>query len=139
MLAGLLYGLSGLGAKGLSNLISQFGWPGWIPHAFSSPFLYLFFVSWALGLGVFQAGIQRSRVGVVGSLSTVVASAFVVGIGMVVFGEHLPSDVTLRVLRVLGFAGILIGSGLVGWSGSEVVTTPPVVAAVDVESSGTGG
>src|SRR5581483_4211899 len=139
-LAGLLYGLSGLGAKGLSNLISQYGWFGSISHAFESPYLYLFLVSWAVGLGIFQAGIQRSRVGVVGSLSTIVASAFVVGIGMVVFEEHLPSNVALRVLRIVGFAGILIGSGLVGWGGTEAITTTPVVAAVDVESSsGTGG
>ena len=89
--------------------------PGWIPHAVKSPYLYLFLGCWGLGLGVFQVGIQRCRVGVVASLNSVVASAFVVATGLVIFGEHLPADPTLRLLRLVGFAGILIGSGLVGW------------------------
>ena len=52
---------------------------------------------WALGIAVFQIGIQRCRVGVVPSLNSVVASAFVVAAGMVIFEEHLPADPLLRV------------------------------------------
>ncbi len=131
--AGLLYGVSGLGAKGLSTLIAQYGVLGSLLHSLRSPFLYLFLGSWALGLAVFQAGIQRCRVGVVGSLAGVVASAFVVATGMVAFGEHLPSDPALRVLRVVGFAGILLGSALVGWRGSLLSPTQQVVVSAEVD------
>jgi drug/metabolite transporter (DMT)-like permease len=128
-MAGVLYGLSGLGAKGISTLITEYGWPDFIPHVITSPFLYFFFGCWALALGVFQYGLQRCRVGVVGSLSSIVSSAFVVAVGMPVFGEHLPASEPLRLLRILGLMGILAGSALVGWGGnaSPVVTAAPVV------------
>jgi hypothetical protein len=130
--AGLLYGLSGLGAKGLSTLIANYGWSGFIPHALRSPFLYLFFGCWALALAVFQSGIQRCRVGVVGSLSSIAASAFVIAVGMPVFGEHLPASPTLLLLRVVGLLGILVGSALVGWGGSSTAAdaTLPVTVGM---------
>jgi len=132
--AGLLYGLSGLGAKGLSTLISRHGVSGFLPYALRSPFLYLFFGCWAMALAVFQFGIQRCRVGVVGSLSTIVASAFVIAVGMPVFGEHLPTDPFLSLLRIVGLLGILLGSGLVGWGGTMPVSDtalPVTVGSVD--------
>lgn len=133
-MAGLLYGLSGVGAKGLSTLVALDGWPAWIPHAVKSPYLYLFLGCWALGIGVFQIGIQRCRVGVVASLNSVVASAFVVAAGMAIFEEHLPADPVLRVLRLVGFVGILVGSALVGWGNAE--TSLPAAAAVPVREAG---
>jgi drug/metabolite transporter (DMT)-like permease len=128
--AGLLYGLSGVGAKGLATLIAQYGWPGWFRHGIASPYLYLFLGCWALGLGVFQAGIQRSRVGVVGSLSTVVSSTYVVVMGMIIFHEHFPADAPMRALRIAGLLGVLTGSVLVGWGGStsNAVESRPVPA-----------
>ena len=132
--AGLLYGLSGVGAKGISTFVAIDGWPGWIPHAVASPYLYLFLGCWALGLGVFQVGIQRCRVGVVASLNSVVASAFVVATGLVIFGEHLPADPILRLLRLVGFAGILVGSALVGWGNAD--TSLPAASAVPAREAG---
>jgi drug/metabolite transporter (DMT)-like permease len=128
--AGLLYGLSGVGAKGISTLVAINGWPGWIPQSLASPYLYLFLGCWALGLCVFQVGIQRSRVGIVASLNSAVASAFVVAAGMIIFGEHLPAEPVLRLLRLVGFAGILVGSALVGWGNAD--TSLPVEAALAV-------
>jgi hypothetical protein len=132
VIAGLLYGLSGLGAKGLSTLITRHGWIGAVSPALRTPFPYLFLTCWALGLVVFQAGIQRCRVGVVGSLSTVASSAFVVAAGMIVFGEHFPPSLGSRLLRLVGFGGILIGSALVGWTKAEVAAAEPVAIPVKV-------
>jgi drug/metabolite transporter (DMT)-like permease len=131
--AGLLYGMSGVGAKGLSTLVATDGWPAWIPYAVKSPYLYLFLGCWALGIAVFQIGIQRCRVGVVASLNSVVASAFVVAAGMAIFEEHLPADPVLRAFRLVGFVGILVGSALVGWGGAE--TSLPAEVAVPVREA----
>jgi multidrug transporter EmrE-like cation transporter len=128
--AGLLYGLSGLGAKGLSTLIARDGWRGTFEHMFTMPFPYVFLGCWTLGLVVFQLGIQRCRVGVVGPLSSMVGSVFMVAVGTPVFGERLPSDPALLVLRLAGFAGILLGSALVGWGGHAATLEPPAAMSV---------
>lgn len=118
--SGLLYGLAGLGEKGLSVLIARRGWLGMMDHMFATPFPYVLISSWLLGLVVFQLGIQRCRVGVVAPLSAMVASVYLVAVGTPVFGEQLPREIAELVFRLVGFAGIVIGSAIVGWGGTRI-------------------
>lgn len=130
--AGLLYGLSGIGAKGISTLVERHGVLGMLRGALATPFPYVFAGGWVLGLAVFQAGIQRGRVGVVGPLSSMVGSVFVVAVGTPVFGEHLPDRSYTLVLRLAGYAGIVAGSGIVAWGGAGTTVEP--AAAMSVRS-----
>jgi drug/metabolite transporter (DMT)-like permease len=119
--SGLLYGVAALQVKGASVLLSHQGVLGTVRHLFASPYPYLFAVSSVLGLLTFQTGLQRCRVGVVAPISNIVASIYVVAVGMVVFDESLPSHTVLTVLRILGFVLVLAG----GW----VFATGPASAA----------
>ena len=126
--AGLLYGLSGLGAKGVATLVVRHD----LHLLAATPYVYVFVGAWATGLVVFQNGLQRGRVGVIGPVSSMVGSAFVVAVGTPVFGEHLPASVLLLGLRLAGFAGILIGSTLVAWGlPAAIPPDPPPTVAVD--------
>jgi multidrug transporter EmrE-like cation transporter len=107
--SGLLYGAAALGMKGASTLITRYGVVASVPHVFDSVYPYLTVVGMILALLVFQIGLQRSRIAVMGSVSSVVASTYLVAVGMVVFGEHLPTGAVL-ILRLVGFAGVLIGT-----------------------------
>jgi multidrug transporter EmrE-like cation transporter len=119
--AGLLYGAAALGTKGASTLVARDGLVGAVPHVFASPYPYVFLVFCGLGTLVFQTGLQRGRIAVIGPLTNVVASAYLVAVGMAVFGEHLPGDPTVLTLRIAGFAGVLVGSCLLASGGVGVV------------------
>ncbi|HUZ09430.1 MAG TPA: DMT family transporter [Acidimicrobiales bacterium] len=108
--SGLLYGLAALGTKGASTLIGRFGVVHGVPLIFSSIYPYLFAVFSVAGLVVYQTGLQRSRISVVGSMSDVIAGTYMVAVGTVVFGEPLPTDPVTLTLRLAGFAGVLVGS-----------------------------
>lgn len=108
--SGLFYGVAALGTKGASTLLARDGLLGSIPHLFVSPYPYLFGAASVLGLVSFQTGLQRCRIGVVAPLSSVVSSTYVVAVGMVLFGEHLPGDPVHAALRLTGFAGVLGGT-----------------------------
>jgi len=114
--SGLFYGLTGIASKAIStelhgpSLISEIG------SVFSSAYPYLFAVGWILAVVSFQAGIQSSRVGVVGPLSGAISAAYTVGAGTPLFGEHLPTSASGVTFRVLGFVGIVLGSMVFGAS-----------------------
>jgi len=108
--SGLLYGVAALGMKGASTLVTRFGLIASVPHVLDSVYPYLTVVGMILALLVFQIGLQRSRIAVMGSVSSVVASTYLVAVGMLVFGEHLPTARAVLVLRLVGFAGVLIGT-----------------------------
>jgi drug/metabolite transporter (DMT)-like permease len=116
--AGLFYGLSGLGAKGISAIVTGRGLEHGFRMLLSTAFPYVFVLGWVFGLAVFQFGIQRSRVAIVGPLSTMVGSVFVVAAGTPIFGERLPSEPGLFILRLTGFA-LLVTGGLLAMRGSE--------------------
>jgi hypothetical protein len=59
-----------------------------------------------------------------------VGSVFIVAVGTPLFGERLPSDPALLVLRLAGFAGILLGSALIGWGGHAATLEPPASMSV---------
>jgi multidrug transporter EmrE-like cation transporter len=111
--AGLLYGAAALGTKGASTLVDHYGVVAGIPHILTSLFPYIFIVCSVLGMLMYQTGLQRYRISVVGSMTDVVCSTYLVIVGSIVFGEHLPSDPVTLTLRLAGFVGVLVGSILV--------------------------
>ncbi|MCU1490069.1 MAG: hypothetical protein JWM85_1474 [Acidimicrobiaceae bacterium] len=130
--AGLLYGVASLQTKSASVLLASHGIIRGIPSVVASPYPYLFVVASILGLLVFQTGLQRSRVAMIGPLTNIIASVYIVAVGMVVFNEPLPSSTALTVLRLLGFALVLAGS----WMFGATSPGPALVgeaAAVDLE------
>jgi multidrug transporter EmrE-like cation transporter len=108
--SGLLYGVATLQTKAVSVLIQRHGDLGAIPVILSSPYPYVFIVASILGLLTFQTGLQRCRIAVVGPVTNIVASIFVVAVGMAIFGEALPRNPLLTFMRILGFALVLVGS-----------------------------
>jgi multidrug transporter EmrE-like cation transporter len=131
--AGLLYGAAALGTKGASTLVDHYGVIASIPHIVVSLFPYIFVVCSVMGMLIYQTGLQRYRISVVGSMSDVVCSTYLVIVGAIVFGEHLPSDPVTLTLRLTGFVSVLVGSILVAFgsntSGKEYDDTMMVTEA----------
>jgi hypothetical protein len=126
--SGLFYGLGGLAAKGISTLLVHDQWSSSLKDILVSPYPYIFAVAWVLGLATFQSGIQKGRVGVVGPVSGAICAVYVVAVGTPVFGEHLPTSSAALVLRLGGFAGIVLGSMLLAWGDADtavIVTGAP--------------
>jgi len=110
--SGLLYGVAALQTKSVAVLLNHHGVVHGAGRAFTTAYPYVFVVASLLGLIVFQRGLQRSRISVLVPLTNVVASVYVVVVGMVVFDEPLPSNDVLATLRLSGFALALIGNWL---------------------------
>ncbi|MGH9302418.1 MAG: hypothetical protein ACRD0E_11110, partial [Acidimicrobiales bacterium] len=107
--AGLVYGVASLATKAVSAQVERHGLIGAIPHVLGSPYLYVLGVASAGGLVLFQTGLQRCQASVVVPVSNVISSAYVVAVGSVLFGEHLPGSHWRVALRLVGFAGVLAG------------------------------
>jgi drug/metabolite transporter (DMT)-like permease len=108
--SGLFYGVAALQAKGAAVLLQRHGLIAGVPHVLESPYPYVFLVTSIVGLLIFQSGLQRSRVAVIGPFSSIVASVYVVVVGMLIFHETLPHDGVHTFFRALGFALALGGS-----------------------------
>lgn len=119
--SGLFYGISGIATKGIATIIRHRGLAASGPPILSSAYPYIFIVSAAAALITFQVGIQRGRLGIVAPLSNVLASAYVVVVGMLVFDERLPASTAPFVLRVGGIIGMLVGTAIVA-SGTDSET-----------------
>jgi hypothetical protein len=107
--SGVFYGVAALQAKGAATLLQSHGLLAGVPRVFESPYPYLFVVTSVLGLLIFQSGLQRSRISVVGPISSVVASIYVVVVGTFVFHASSPHDVSDTVVRALAFVLALGG------------------------------
>lgn len=125
--AGLLYGAASLGTKGASTLVVREGVWHSIPSILGSEYPYVFVVFSTFGMLLYQTGLQRSRISVVGTISDVVCSTYLVGVGMLVFGESLPQDPITLALRLGGFAGVLAGTVLVATGGTTTSDTMPPI------------
>jgi drug/metabolite transporter (DMT)-like permease len=126
--AGLLYGAAALGTKGASTLVVRHGVAASVPFILTSVYPYVFLFFSILGMLIYQTGLQRFRISVVGSMSDVVSSTYLVAVGMVVFDEPLPRDRTTLVLRLVGFAGVLLGSVFVAVGGrKDTLETVPQI------------
>lgn len=110
--SGLLYGVATLGLKALSGLLARSGGGGshLIVVIVSSPYPYLTFGCSAIGMLIFQTGLQRCRVSIVGPVSNITGSVFFIVAGSWLFGERLPANPLTLTLRLAGIAiaGIVV-------------------------------
>ncbi|HVB42366.1 MAG TPA: DMT family transporter [Streptosporangiaceae bacterium] len=108
--SGLLYGVATLGIKALSAVLANhYSWLETIAAVAVSPYAYLTVGCSAAGFMVFQTGLQRCRVAIVGPVSNVTGSVFFMISGTWLFGERLPADPVLLGLRVAG----IVAAGMV--------------------------
>lgn len=107
--AGVVYGVVGLVTKGLSATIDYSSPYAIVWSAVTSPYLYLVGALTAVGMLVFQTGLQSCRASVFVPVSSVVSTLFTITAGTVLFGERLPADLAHLTLRVLGLLVIIAG------------------------------
>lgn len=127
--SGLLYATASLQMKSSGVLLERHGVLDGALRVVASPYPYIFVVMSILGLLTFQTGLQRCRVAVVGPITNIVASIYIVAVGMAVFDESFPHDVWLTALRILGFALVLAGS----WVFTTGPATPPQLGHLSVD------
>ena len=126
MASGLVYGVASLATKAVSAQLEKGGIFHALPHVLASPYVYLLGVSSAGGLVLFQTALQRCHASVVVPVSNVISSAYVVAVGTVLFGDHLPETGWRVALRLVGFAGVLAGMALLAGARSVADTYPPL-------------
>jgi len=117
--SGLFYGIVGLSSKGLSTILKNHSTANVVYALFINPYLYVMLASWFLALLIFQKGLQSGRVCVIGPLSGAVTAIYVTAFGTPLFGENFPKGSIALILRILGFVGILLGSGVLAVGGSQ--------------------
>lgn len=105
---GLIYGVSGLAIKAVAAIVEKHGLWLSIPHVLASGYLYAFVGASGFGLLLFQTALQRCSASVVVPVSNVVSSTYVVAVGTVIFGEHLPGSGWKLALRAIGFVGVFL-------------------------------
>ncbi len=110
--SGLLYGVATLALKALSGDI--FHHSGRVTDlvlaVLTSPYPYLTVACSAVALLIFQTGLQRCRVSIVGPVSNIAGSVFFLVAGTWLFGERLPANPAEVALRLGGIlaAGIAV-------------------------------
>lgn len=109
--AGLFYGVATLAIKAMAGSLSQHAGrdASLLIAIAASPYPYIVVACSALGMLIFQTGLQRCRVSIVGPVSNITGSVFFIVAGTWLFGERLPADPVRLALRL---AGILL-AGLV--------------------------
>jgi multidrug transporter EmrE-like cation transporter len=102
--SGLLYGVATLAIKAMSGMIAQHAKldAGLVLAVAASPFPYVTIGCSALGMLIFQTGLQRCRVSIVGPVSNITGSVFFLVLGTWLFGERLPADPAKLALRLAG-------------------------------------
>lgn len=115
--SGLLYGVATLALKALSGDIFHHSAPlaaggatDLVLAVLTSPYPYLTFACSAVALLIFQTGLQRCRVSIVGPVSNITGSVFFLVTGTWLFGERLPASPAGLALRLGGIlaAGIAV-------------------------------
>ena len=129
--SGLLYGVATLAIKAMSGTLAQHGRvdASLLLAIAASPYPYVTVGCSALGMLVFQTGLQRCRVSIVGPVSNITGSVFFLVAGTWLFGERLPADPPRLALRLAGIA--LAGAVVVVLS-----RRPPTQEAEDVAAAG---
>ncbi|HEX9623342.1 MAG TPA: DMT family transporter [Streptosporangiaceae bacterium] len=124
--AGLLYGVATLAIKALSGTIySHSGHVVALCLAvLSSPYPYLTVACSAVGLLIFQTGLQRCRVAIVGPVSNITGSIFFMIAGTWLFREGLPTDPVDLLLRLGGI--VVAGVAVVILSRQPTTETGPL-------------
>lgn len=110
--SGLLYGVATLAIKAMSGTLAQHGRvdAGLLLAVAASPYPYITVGCSALGMLIFQTGLQRCRVSIVGPVSNITGSVFFLVAGTWLFGERLPADPPRLALRLAGIvlAGVVV-------------------------------
>jgi drug/metabolite transporter (DMT)-like permease len=132
--AGLLYGVATLAIKALSGAIFHHaaGLGGLVVAVLTSPYPYLTVACSGVALLIFQTGLQRCRVAIVGPVSNITGSIFFMVAGTWLFGERLPSSPVELALRLGGIllagAAVVVlsrqASGAAGPAGSAGASAP---------------
>ena len=152
--AGLLYGVATLALKALSGALFHLhgGLTGLLLAILRSPYPYLTVACSAVALLIFQTGLQRCRVSIVGPVSNITGSVFFLIAGTWLFGERLPADPGALALRLggilaAGFAVVVLsrqpsgtdrlpGAARDGSTRHRVATAAGVDAAEDATAAG---
>lgn len=102
--SGLLYGVATLAIKGLSGVVAHHAAvsAGLVLAVAGSPYPYVTVGCSAVGMLIFQTGLQRCRVSIVGPVSNITGSVFFIAAGTWLFGERLPADPAMLILRLAG-------------------------------------
>lgn len=110
--SGLLYGVATLALKALSGDIFHHSArvTDVVLAVLTSPYPYLTVVCSAVALLIFQTGLQRCRVSIVGPVSNITGSVFFLIAGTWLFGERLPTNPLGLALRLGGIlaAGVAV-------------------------------
>jgi drug/metabolite transporter (DMT)-like permease len=111
--AGLLYGVATLAIKALSGAIFHHGGGlgGLVTAVLTSPYPYLTVGCSGVALLIFQTGLQRCRVAIVGPVSNITGSIFFMIAGTWLFDERLPASPVGLTLRLGGI--LLAGAAVV--------------------------
>ncbi|WP_210574074.1 hypothetical protein [Streptomyces sp. GESEQ-4] len=104
---GVLYGVSSLAIKGVSNYLTDLTASG-IGEALldllRSPYPYLLLFTGAFGLVMSQAALQRCRASLIVPVCTTVTCLYTAVLGTLSFGEALPQEPLRLALRLAGTA-----------------------------------
>jgi drug/metabolite transporter (DMT)-like permease len=110
--SGLLYGVATLALKALSGDIFHHSArvTDLARVVLTSPYPYLTVACSAVALLIFQTGLQRCRVSIVGPVSNITGSVFFLIAGTWLFGERLPTNPVGLALRLGGIlaAGVAV-------------------------------
>jgi drug/metabolite transporter (DMT)-like permease len=109
--SGLLYGVATLAIKAMSGLLAgHHDGLRLIGALAASAYPYVTVGCSAAGLLIFQTGLQRCRVSIVGPVSNITGSVFFIVAGSWLFGERLPADPAKLAMRLGGIvvAGIVV-------------------------------
>ncbi|MEU1038430.1 hypothetical protein ACFYP4_05620 [Streptomyces sp. NPDC005551] len=99
---GLLYGVSSLAIKGVSNYLTTRGLGSAALGLLRSPYPYLLLCTGVFGLIMSQAALQRCRASLIVPVCTTVTSLFTAVLGTPAFGEALPHEPVRLALRLAG-------------------------------------
>jgi len=110
--SGLFYGVATLAIKAMAGSVGQHGGvdASLLLAIAASPYPYVTVACSALGMLIFQTGLQRCRVSIVGPVSNITGSVFFIVAGTWLFGEQLPADPMRLALRL---AGIVLAGAVV--------------------------
>jgi drug/metabolite transporter (DMT)-like permease len=110
--SGLFYGVATLAIKAMAGSVGQHGGidASLLLAIAASPYPYVTVACSALGMLIFQTGLQRCRVSIVGPVSNITGSVFFIVAGTWLFGEWLPADPVRLGLRL---AGIVLAGAVV--------------------------
>jgi drug/metabolite transporter (DMT)-like permease len=129
--SGLLYGVATLALKAMSGTLAQHGKAdaSLLLAVAASPYPYVTVGCSAIGMLIFQTGLQRCRVSIVGPVSNITGSVFFLVAGTWLFGERLPADPARLALRLAGIAvaGVVV---------VVLSRRPPSQEAEDVAAAG---